>query len=78
LDRFRNGRRRSRVYSLQACLGQEGNEVVGIDKAVVVKMFKKALLAVRYHFQSNDVRPTGRRSKLSEAARAECKRDLAS
>src|SRR5580704_12073744 len=37
LDRFRNGRRRSRVYSLQACLGQEGNEVVGIDIAVVVK-----------------------------------------
>jgi len=30
------------------------------------------------HFQSNDVRPTGRRSNLSEAARAECKRDLAS
>jgi hypothetical protein len=43
---------------------------------VVVKMVKKALLAVQYHFQSN-VRPTGRRSKLSEAARAECKRDLA-
>ena len=49
-----------------------------IDIAVVVKMVRKALLAVRCHFQSNDVRPTGRRSKLSEAARAECKRDLAS